>query len=608
MTSYDDFNRVTEIADARQGITAFTHDRNGNLLSVTDAKGQTTTFTYDLQDRLETRTDALNRTELYEYDPNGKLTRFLDRKTQESTFTYDSLNRRTGAAYDDGSSTAFAYDSVGRLATAEDSLAGRIEFSYDILDRLIRELTPQGVIEYTYDALGQRTAMTANGQQPVTYDYDAASRLTQVAQGTQVVGTGYDAAGRRTSLTYPNGTGTTYSYDAASRLLSILHQGPAGVIDSLTYAYDSAGNRTNFTRANGTASLLPAPVTAAYDAANEQIQFGNPLPGSPNLTFDANGNLTSQTDASGTTTYTWDARNRLVAITGPSLSASFQYDALGRRISKTINAVTTQFLYDANDIVAEIGGGAVTASYLRNLNLDEPFVRESSSNEYYHTDALGSALALSNSAGTVNTSYAYEAFGKTTVAGTSQSPFQFTGRENDGIGLFFFRARYYSPALHRFISEDPIGFRGGINRYAYVSNNPITFRDPFGLKVDDSGASNRLKAAVDLVRRSPKGKQLFDELDSRKAIYKIRDMRPGDPLDKCQIPTACYRRSTREIIVDTRSEKGLPVQNIPSSIERRVAHEMSHGVHGVGAEAQAQMDDGDVVEQLGLPELRWPGF
>ncbi|MDA2910141.1 hypothetical protein MYX04_04300 [Nitrospiraceae bacterium AH_259_D15_M11_P09] len=121
-------------------------------------------------------------------------------------------------------------------------------------------------------------------------------------------------------------------------------------------SYDAAGNRISFTRANGTATDLPDAVQAAYDAANEQIQF-NSL--TPNLTYDANGNLTVQTDLTGTTTYTWDARNRLVGISGPGLFAGFTYDALGRRVSKTINGITTDYQYDGNDIVAEIGSGAV---------------------------------------------------------------------------------------------------------------------------------------------------------------------------------------------------------------------------------------------------------
>jgi RHS repeat-associated protein len=369
------------------------------------------------------------------------------------------------------------------LTAAGDSTSGRIEFGYDGLDRLTQELTPQGTVEYLYDTIGRRTNMIVNGQTPVSYQYDSASRLTQVTQGTQVVGLGYDAAGRRTSLSYPNGVETSYSYDQASRILQIEHLNTSTqqLIERLNYTYDAAGNRISFTRTNGTATLLPDAVQAAYDAANEQIQFNNPT---PNLTYDASWNLISQTDASGTTTYMWDARNRLVAISGPGVSASFVYDALGRRISKTINGVVTDFQYDGNDIVAEAGGSSIDVTYLRSLNIDEPFVRQAGENEFYHTDVLGSSLVLSDSSGLIDTTYEYEAFGKTTINGTSLNPFQYAGRENDGAGTYYHRTRYYGTTFHRFISKDPIGFAGGdINLYAYVLNNPVKYIDPFGLDV-----------------------------------------------------------------------------------------------------------------------------
>ena len=330
---------------------------------------------------------------------------------------------------------------------------------------MIQEITAQGnkkgaflgTVNYSYDTIGRRTNMTANGQTPVTYQYDPASRLTQVAQGTQNVGLGYDSAGRRTSLSYPNGVEASYLYDQASRLLQIEHLNSLTqvLIERLNYTYDAAGNRISFTRANSTATLLPDAVQAAYDAANEQIQFDS---ATPNLTYDANGNLTFD----GTTTYTWDARNRLTFISGPGVSTNFEYDALGRRISKTINGVTTEYQYDGNDIVAEISGGAVGVTYLRSLNIDEPFIRQASNNEYYHVDMLGTVLVLSNGAGVAQTTYSYDPFGKTTTTGSSTNSFQFTGRENDGAGLYYYRARYYSPELERFISEDPISIQWAI--------------------------------------------------------------------------------------------------------------------------------------------------
>jgi RHS repeat-associated protein len=471
---YEALNRVTEIADARQGLTRFSYDPNGNLLTVTDAKNQQTAYTYDSMDRLKTRKDALNRQETYNYDPAGNLSQFTDRKNQPTTFEYDGLNRRTKAIYTDATTT-FVYDAVGRLTKASDTAtgAGTIDFAYDTLDRLIQETTGQGNVSYQYDVLGRRTNMVANGQQPVTYGYDVASRLTQVAQGSLTVGLGYDHANRRTSLTYPNGTSTSYGYDVASRLTGITHNGSSGIIEALTYQYDAAGNRTSLTRNNAVASVLPAAVASAtYDAANEQTAFAGAT-----LTYDNNGNLTND----GVNTYVWDTRNRLVSISG-GVTASFKYDALGRRTSKVVGSAASQFLYDGNDVAAEIGGGAVGANYLRSLNIDEPFIRQTGTgNEFYHTDALGSALALSNAQGNSGATYTYEPFGKTTVTGTSSNAFQFTGRENDGTGLYYLRARYYQPRVQRFMSEDPIGFAGGdVNFYGYVRQNPILMTDPSG--------------------------------------------------------------------------------------------------------------------------------
>ena len=64
---------------------------------------------------------------------------------------------------------------------------------------------------------------------------------------------------------------------------------------------------------------------------------------------------------------------------------------------------------------------------------------------------------------------------------TSTNASQYTGRENDGNGLYFYRARYYSPSMHRFVSQEPLGFAGGgANLYAYAGNSPTNLRDPSG--------------------------------------------------------------------------------------------------------------------------------
>jgi RHS repeat-associated protein len=208
-----------------------------------------------------------------------------------------------------------------------------------------------------------------------------------------------------------------------------------------------------------------------------------------NMIYDNNGNMLSVTNSCGTTTYDWDVRNRLVGIDGykpdcSPLTATFKYNALGRRIEKTVNGKIIQYLYDGSDIIQEIENGVVSTNYIRTLNIDEPLARIKADGtlRYYQTDALGSVIALTDENSVVKSQYSYDPFGNVTVSGEpSDNPFQYTDRENDGTGLYYYRARYYSPELQRFISEDPIGLAGGVNQFTYVGNNPVNFVDPFGL-------------------------------------------------------------------------------------------------------------------------------
>jgi RHS repeat-associated protein len=214
-------------------------------------------------------------------------------------------------------------------------------------------------------------------------------------------------------------------------------------------------------------------ASATYNSANQQTGFGT-----QSLTYDLNGNLTSD----GTNTYTWNGRNQLVSISG-SVNASFQYDAFGRRANKTVSGTSTNYLYDGPNVVQELSTTTLTANMLTG-GLDEIFMRSDAGGTWsYLRDGLGSTLALADSSSTIQSQYTYNSFGGTTSDGVaSDNATQYTGRENDGTDLYYYRARYYSPSLQRFISEDPIGLGGGINLYAYVSNDPGNLTDPEGLQ------------------------------------------------------------------------------------------------------------------------------
>ena len=181
----------------------------------------------------------------------------------------------------------------------------------------------------------------------------------------------------------------------------------------------------------------------------------------------------------GSHAFTWNARDQLAGLNGTSL----QYDGAGRRIK---NLLGTSLLYSGDNVVQELSGTNATANRLTGA-IDEAFLRSDASGSFTPLlDVLGSTIALVDVNGTLQTSYSYDPFGNTTTSGVANdNPAQYTGRENDGNGLYFYRARYYSPQLARFVSEDPLGIAGsGPNLYSYVGDSPTNFRDPTGLRRD----------------------------------------------------------------------------------------------------------------------------
>jgi RHS repeat-associated protein len=202
------------------------------------------------------------------------------------------------------------------------------------------------------------------------------------------------------------------------------------------------------------------------------------------MSYNANGNLTQKTESSTTGQYTWDYETRMTQAANGTATAQYSYDALGRRIRRVVAATgeDTKFIYDGLDVVMDEDVTAGVTKYQNGLGIDDKLsLKNGGVSKYFLADHLGSTVALTDSSGAVTEAASYDSFGNATT--NLSTRYQYTGREYDLFsGFYYYRARWYDAKLGRFVSEDPIGFRGGdINYYGYVRNNPTKSTDPFGL-------------------------------------------------------------------------------------------------------------------------------
>jgi RHS repeat-associated protein len=201
------------------------------------------------------------------------------------------------------------------------------------------------------------------------------------------------------------------------------------------------------------------------------------------IPIDPNGNLATKTEGTDTWAYIWNAENQLTKVEKNSVEiARFAYDPRGRRIEKVVGGLAASLTYDGGDILREVRG-AVSVKYVHGPRIDEPLMSDDGTAlSFFHADGLGSVAATTNSAGAVTLTRQSDAWGNLQT-GSTTAGYAFTGREWDPeTGLYYYRARYYDPKIGRLISEDPIGFDGGSNFYAYVEDNPVNLIDPLGLQ------------------------------------------------------------------------------------------------------------------------------
>ena len=445
-------------------------------------------FHFDAANRLATNTTPLGRQATFTYDPRGVVRTRREPSGMMTTNSYDErarlTNRVDGAggiayAYDAGNllltvkegarTLTRTYDSVGRLETFTDGNTNQLRYHYDASGNLIRLQYPDGkAVTYSYDGRNQLTNAT-----------DWAGRKTAFL---------YDLNGRVMQILRPNGTKRIVAYDEAAQMTRIEERDAQNHLIALfRYGYNAVGEITN-------RFAVPVPGTnalplqkATHDFDNRLATFADNLAGSNPLTVthDLDGNLTSGPITNRTAnTYAWDARNRLKSAGG----LSYTYDAENNRTAITNAAAVTRFVVNPSpalsQVLVRIKPDGSQTFYVHGLGL----LYEAATNgttRTYHYDYLGSTVAITDDNGQVTDRAEYSPYASLTYrTGNTDTPFLFNGRYGvmtDANGLLHMRARYYNPYLARFVSEDPIGFAGGMNFYAYADGNPISLLDPFGL-------------------------------------------------------------------------------------------------------------------------------
>jgi RHS repeat-associated protein len=509
--AYDSFHRTVGFSLGIAGSPwrdlsqVYTYNSLGRLENiVTTPSGQsarTFTYTYNSGGLLEGYSVGSLFSVSRGYEPNRNLLTSIDSKYNGTTrtrydYTYNTVsqrasNKQSGDAFADfGGSTyyRYGYNGKGELTDATNYLGE------DASSASAQQLSGRH-FAYAYDQAGNRKTASRTGTagDPDEFGVNALNQYT--SRENNYAHTAGTVANSSVTVAVSGGSAVSgvarqgCYWDAQVALNNTGQAAQSNLTFTATLAGGGSGG-ANLVRTGTATAFLPPLVQS--------------------MSYDADGNLSSD----GVWNYAYDAENRLIRMSS-TLPAGFgftrrnlvfTYDYQGRRVSKTVTNVdtlassTTRFLYDGWNLVAELDstGANLSRSYTWGLDLAGSLdasggvgalleITDHSANTNYLATYDGNgnvASLLRDSDGAAKAIYEYSPFGELLRAEgdyASNNPFRFSTKFTDSeSGLVYYGNRFYSPALGRFISCDPIGEKGGLNLYGFSGNDGINGWDYLG--------------------------------------------------------------------------------------------------------------------------------
>lgn len=475
--------------------SSITYNSFGQKASTTTPSGQTLFYTYDSLGRLsETNSSDKTIHYRYTYDINSNpilVENLIDKNATHRT--YDPHSRLLQETLANSLSCQMTYTPEGHLKHLTLPDTSSIHYTYEgpllkQVDRHQNQTLAYSHHYLTHDLAGKlQQSSLIHHLGTLTHQFNRKGQITHLSSPFYSQNASYDSLGNLISRTYQDPLGTKeeqFTYDLLNQLSSE---------DTHTYTHDSLYNRC---------SKNSSPHT--HNALNQLLSDGQ-----TEFTYDLSGNLLSEKRPHSTRTFTYDSLNRLKTLHIDNQSWEFFYDEQNRCISYTHNGTLEHILYlNQNDIGTTDASCNIHTLRILGKGLGAEIgaaVAIEIENTPYAPlhDPNGNLTTLIDPSAAPAATYRYTSFGEELTSSALKNPWRFASKRSFGDYLLFGR-RFYNPSQGRWLTPDPLGYSAGPNLYAYVSNNPLTHFDPWGLAEGGfwDGCRDLFDSACDFISRA----------------------------------------------------------------------------------------------------------